>query len=101
VEVTVGRGVSVGGGSGVLIGLGVVVGTGGTTVGGTGVARKPHESRKITRRVKSRGRCFIQRVISNMDILGQQDNRKASCFFTDPPIRLNQSLTSSLYVHPI
>jgi hypothetical protein len=64
VGVIVGRGVSVGGGRGVLIGLGVVVGAGGTIVGGTGVARKPHESRKITRRVKSRGSCFIQRVIS-------------------------------------
>jgi len=51
VGVTVGRGVSVGGGSGVLTGLGVVVGGGrGAVVGGTGVARNPHESRKITSR---------------------------------------------------
>jgi hypothetical protein len=58
VEVTVGRGVSVGGGSGVLVRLGVVVGRG-TAVGGMGVARNPHESRRGARKVKRKARYVI------------------------------------------
>jgi hypothetical protein len=64
VGVTVGRGVSVGGGSGVLTGLGVVVGGGrGAIVGGTGVARNPHESRNVTRRVKNKMRRIIPPIL--------------------------------------
>jgi hypothetical protein len=59
VEVAVGRGVSVGGGDGVMTGLGVVVGGGIVAVGGMGVARNPHESKKIMNRVKSRERRII------------------------------------------
>jgi len=56
VAVAVGWGVWGGGGGGVLLGLGVVVGGGTAAVGAMGVARNPHESRKIASRVKGRER---------------------------------------------
>jgi hypothetical protein len=82
VDVIVGRGVSVGGG-GVLLGVRVAEAVG-TIVGGRGVAVNPHDSRKIPRRVKSKMRRIIFKMISPASAFSTRDVWRRQSQFDNP-----------------